>query len=75
MYDNFFDVDRFRFFPLDEEHLMAVARGPPCDAIPVFQSLAWGNSHFSGVLKNQCKEDPHFTDFPRYADVEEIIGR
>jgi hypothetical protein len=33
---------RFDYLSLDDAHVMAIARGPPYDALPAYQTLAWG---------------------------------
>ena len=37
---------RFDFFSLDKSYVMAVARGPLCDAISSYQHAAWKQSPF-----------------------------
>ncbi len=69
----FFDVGRFDFFPLDGKHLMAVARGPPFEAAPTFQTLAWSRPQTLEDFQSRCDVFQHLVaDFPRYLNLEEI---
>jgi len=47
---------RFDFFSLDHNHLMAVARGPLCDAITSYQQAAWENElpTSQNCMENLC---------------------